>query len=86
MARRYTCSLFAGALLLVMVSGCAKIALTQIVRVKDREVYFRECTLTVWTVIIAMGYGLENCQDKFIQFGKTESVDDSTSRIASVLQ
>ena len=60
------------ALIMVMVSGCAHVELTSVVRVNKGEVQLRECKLTVWTVIIAMGYRLDNCQEHFIQFGKTE--------------
>ena len=83
MRNRHKLYLFGYALIIVMVSGCAEVQLTNVVRVKDGEVQFRECKMTVWTVLIAAGFKLDNCQDKFIKFGKMESAIDADSRIAS---
>jgi uncharacterized membrane protein len=61
--------------LLSLLTGCAKFGMASVVRVKDGEVQFRECQMTVWTVIIAMGYSLHDCEDKFIQFERGERND-----------
>ena len=82
---RYRQKIYLLALVLsaVMVSGCAEVQLTNVVRVKDGVVQFRECKMTVWTVIIAAGFKLDQCQDKFIKFGKAEGAIDTERDITS---
>ncbi|MEW6543350.1 MAG: hypothetical protein AB1411_07025 [Nitrospirota bacterium] len=55
-------------------AGCTTFGVTDLVRVREGEIHFRECQMTVWTAVVATGYHVHDCEDKFFRYAPRPSV------------
>jgi hypothetical protein len=64
--RRLTISLLL--FILSVLPGCAEFGITNIVSVRNGEVQFRECHVTMWSALIVFGYRQDRCKESFLRY------------------